>query len=51
MNAVENALLEQMENDKFQKAVSDDFTFVDSLIDQKDLDKLNKEDNKNACND
>ena len=51
MNAVENALLEQMENDKFQKAVSDDFTIIDSLIDQKDLDKINKEDDTNVHDD
>lgn len=40
MNAIELMLLEQMECDKFQMAVSDDFSFVDSLIDQRDLNKL-----------
>ena len=51
MNDVETTLLEQMENEKFQKVVSDDFAFADSLIDQEDLDKINKEANKNGCND
>lgn len=53
MNNVERALLEQMENEKFQKVVSDDFSFVDSLTDQKDLDKNknNKEDGEDGCND
>lgn len=51
MNNVERALLEQMENEKFQKVVSDDFSFVDSLTDQRDLDKNNKEDGEDGCND
>ncbi len=51
MNAVEKALLEQMENDKFQKAVSDDFTIIDSLIDQRDLDKIDKEGENNVHDD
>lgn len=53
MNAVEQTLLEHMENEKFQSVVSDDFAFADSLIDQKDLDNYNKkkEANKDGCND
>lgn len=41
MNDVERTLLEQMQNRKFQEAISDDFSCVDSLIDQRDIDKLN----------
>lgn len=41
MNNVEKALHDQLVSDKFQKVVSDDFTFADSLIDQRDLDKIN----------
>lgn len=44
MRDIDNLFLEQMENDKFQRAVNDDFSFVESLIDKSDLDKLNKED-------
>lgn len=52
MNAVEQTLLEHMENEKFQSVVSDDFAFADSLIDQKDLDNYNKKEaNKDGCND
>lgn len=40
MNKVESMLLEQMEEEKFHQAVHDNFDFVDSLIDQNDLDKL-----------
>lgn len=49
MNNVEKALLEQMENDKFQKAVRDDFSCVDSLIEQSDIDRINAgKDNTNT---
>lgn len=41
MNKVEKLLLEQMENEVFQKTIADDFAFADSLIDQRDLDKFN----------
>ena len=53
MRDIDNLFLEQMETDKFQKAVSDDFAFVDSLIDAKDLDNLenNKEGDEDAYND
>lgn len=34
MNAIESALLEQMEQEKFQRVVADNFSFVDSLIDE-----------------
>ena len=43
MNKVEKLLLEEMQEDVFQKTVTDDFAFVDSLIDQNDLDKLSDE--------
>ena len=53
MNGVEALLKNKMENKNFQEAVSDDFGFVDSLIDQQDLEKLNndkenEEGNENA---
>lgn len=41
MNNVDNLFLEHIESEKFQHAISDDFSFVDSLIDQRDLDKIN----------
>lgn len=45
MNKVESMLLEQMQDEMFQKTVSDNFEFVDSLIDQTDLDRIfDKED-------
>lgn len=47
MNKIEKALLEQMQNKKFQDIVNDDFSFADSLIDKKDLEKF-KEANKDA---
>ena len=43
MNNVERVLLERMENEKFQKVMDDNFAFADSLIDMKDLEKLNNE--------
>lgn len=43
MRDVENLFLEQMESEKFQKIVNDDFSFADSLIDQEDLNKINNE--------
>lgn len=47
MNKVEKMLLEEMKEDIFHKTVTDNFGFVDSLIDQNDLDKLSdKEDNE-----
>lgn len=48
MNNVEKTLLEQMENDKFQKAVRDDFSCVDSLIDQNDINKANAGEDTNT---
>ena len=41
MNKIEQMLLEQMEEEKFQQVVSDTFDFVDPLIDLSDLDKFN----------
>lgn len=46
MRDIEQMFLEQMETDKFEKAISDDFSFADSLIDQKDLDKYNNEESE-----
>lgn len=46
MNAVERMLHEQMTEEVFQRVVSDDFSFVDSLIDQHDLDKFSKEEDR-----
>lgn len=40
MNPIERMLLEQMESEKFNKTIEDDFSFTDSLIDQNDLDKI-----------
>lgn len=52
MRDIDHLFLEQMESDKFQKIISDDFSFADSLIDQKDLEKINnEEDDLNADND
>lgn len=48
MNDVERALFEQVQNRNFQEAVSDDFSCVDSLIDQRDLDKINDEEEANS---
>ena len=44
MRNVEHMFLEQMESNKFQNAVNDDFSFADSLIDKTDLDKINNND-------
>ena len=41
MNNVERVLLEQMENAKFQNAVRDDLSCIDSLIDDRDLERVN----------
>lgn len=46
MNAVERMLYEQMTEEVFQRVASDDFSFVDSLIDQHDLDKISKEEDR-----
>ena len=43
MKDIEHVFLEQMESDKFQNAVNDDFSFADSLIDNADLDKINND--------
>ena len=51
MNQVEKTVFDKMEADKFQKVISDDMSFADSLIDQRDIDKYyaKKEDEKDAC--
>ena len=43
MNNVESFLLEHMRKENFQSAVCDDFSFVDSLIDQTDLKRINEQ--------
>lgn len=43
MNNVERLFKEQMEEERFHAVVTDKFDFVDSLVDQNDLDKLNDE--------
>ena len=43
MRDIDHMFLEQMESDKFQNAVNDDFSFADSLIDNADLNKINKD--------
>ena len=43
MMDIDHMFLEQMESDKFQNAVNDDFSFADSLIDTADLDKINND--------
>lgn len=46
MNNVEKMLLEQQEEDLFNKVISDDFSCVDSLIDKKDIEKFTCEEDK-----
>lgn len=46
MNNVEKMLLEQQEEDLFNKVISDDFSCVDSLIDKKDIEKFACEEDK-----
>ena len=43
MKEIEAMFLDQLESEKFQRAISDDFSFADSLIDQRDLERINKE--------
>lgn len=40
MNNVEAMFLEQMAKEDFQKTIGDNFDFVDSLIDQRDLNRI-----------
>ena len=40
MNNVERMLLEQQEEDMFNKVISDDFSAVDSIIDDTDIDRV-----------
>lgn len=42
MNNVEGLFLEQLESEKFHDVVNDDFSFVDSMVDENDL-KPNEE--------
>ena len=43
MNKIERMLLEQMEEEKFHQVVTDNFDFVDSLVDQTDLERISDE--------
>jgi len=45
MNDVEKLYLEQMQNEGYQRLVHDDFGFVDNMIDQNDLNKINDKEN------
>lgn len=50
MTKVEAMLKDQMETDVFHNVNTDDFGFVDNLVDQTDLDKINdKESDENGC--
>ncbi len=40
MNAIETLFHESLEQRFFQKVVDDDFSFLDKIIDQRDLDKV-----------
>lgn len=52
MNDIEKMLFEEVQSETFQKVVSDSFSYVDSLIDQSDLDKISeKESYEDANND
>lgn len=54
MNAIEKMLFEQHQRELFHRVVSDNFNFVDNLIEQTDLDRNNiklEEDDSNARND
>lgn len=52
MRNIEHLFIEQLESDKFQSVVNDDFDFADRLIDNQDLDKIfNKEETVNASDD
>lgn len=52
VNQVEKMFLEQMQEDVFHQTVNDNFDFVDSLIEQSDLDKVSdKEGEDNASDD
>lgn len=44
MNKVEGLFLEQMEEEKFHDVANDDFSFVDSLLDPKDLETEKEDD-------
>lgn len=43
MNKIEHMLLEQMKEEKFHQVVTDNFDFVDSLVDQTDLERISDE--------
>lgn len=50
MNNVERLFNNTMNEERFQRVVSDRFSFVDHFIEQRDLDKY-KEGNNHASND
>lgn len=50
MRKIDEMFKEQMEEDVFHNVNTDDFGFVDNLVDQTDLDKINdKECDGNGC--
>ena len=53
MNAIEKMLYEQQKSELFQRVVSENFSFIDSLIEQSDLDRLGikMEDEEDGSND
>lgn len=53
MNAIEKMLLEQHREELFQRVVSDNFNFIDNLIEQTDLDRIGykKEDESDGSDD
>lgn len=40
MNNVEKLFTEQMETEKFFDVINDNFSFIDSLIDKRDMERL-----------
>lgn len=50
MNDIERMIYNQMNEERFQRVISEKFSFVDSLIDQRDINKY-KEAKENASYD
>ena len=42
MTDVEKLFAEQMDRRNFNRVMNEDFSFIDKLIDQSDIDRLNK---------
>ena len=45
MNKVEQLFLEEMDRTNFMNIINDDFSFVDSLIDSFDIERINNKTN------